>query len=328
MKKIFTIAKYTVIFIIVAIFGILSYVRYIPPQVGDPEDIKIEITMERVERGSYLANSVCVCMDCHSTRDWSKFSGPLTAGTLGKGGEEFNQKLGFPGKYYAKNLTPFALQNWTDGEILRAISSGVNRDGKALFPIMPHPNYGRMDKEDLYSIVAYLRTLEPIENIVPESESDFPMNYIINLIPKKAEYSNIPDENDRVAYGSYLFNASACNDCHTQQIKGKPVAGMELAGGFKFPMATGGVVRSANITPDIETGIGNWSEDDFVQRFKDFADSAFIPKQVNQNEFNTVMPWMMYSTMKTDDLKAIYAYLQTVKPISNNVRKFTKVEEK
>jgi hypothetical protein len=53
MKKIFTIAKYTVIFIIVAIFGILSYVRYIPPQVGDPEDIKIEITMERVERPDF-----------------------------------------------------------------------------------------------------------------------------------------------------------------------------------------------------------------------------------------------------------------------------------
>jgi cytochrome c2 len=328
MKKIIAIAKYSIVFIIVAIFGILSYIKYVLPKVGNPEDIKIELTKERIERGSYLANSVCACMDCHSIRDWSKFSGPLVTGTLGQGGEVFDQKLGFPGKYYAKNITPFALKNWTDGEILRAISSGVNRDGDALFPLMPHPGYGKMDKEDLLSIIAYLRTLEPIENIVSESESDFPMNYIINLIPRKAEYSNMPDINNSVAYGSYLFNAAACNDCHTQQVKGEQVEGMELAGGFKFPMATGGVVQSSNITPDIETGIGNWSEEDFVNRFKDFTDSTFVLKKIHHNEFNTVMPWMMYGTMKTDDLRAIYAYLQTVKPISNYVKKFTKVEEK
>jgi mono/diheme cytochrome c family protein len=326
MKRIITIAKYMVSIIIIGIIGLVFYVRYILPDVGNPEKISIESTAERIARGKYLANSVCVCMDCHSTRDWNKFSGPLVAGTLGKGGEKFDQKFGFPGIYYAKNITPFNLKDWTDGEILRAITSGVNNKGKALFPVMPHPNYGKLDKDDLFSIIAYLRSLDPVENMVPESESDFPMNFIINLIPKKAAFTNIPDENDRVAYGAYLFTASACNDCHTQQIKGKQVAGMELAGGFRFPLLNGGLVRSANITSDKETGIGNWAEEDFVNRFKEFADSTYLPEEIQKGEFNTVMPWTMYGTMKEDDLKAIYAYLRTVKPIKNKVKRFTAKE--
>ena len=326
MKKTKSIILFTVIGIVAVIICLLCYVRFILPSVGDPEDIKIELTAERIERGRYLANSVCVCMDCHSERDWNKFSGPLIENTYGQGGEEFNQDLGFPGKYYAKNITPFTLKNWTDGEILRAISSGVDNMGKALFPVMPHPNYGIMDREDLYSIIAYIRTLSPINNIVPDSESDFPMNFIINTIPKKPHFSNIPDITNKVSYGEYLFIAAACNDCHTRQNKGKPIAGMELAGGFKFPLHTGGTVYSANITPDKETGIGNWSEEAFLIRFKVYADSSYQPNTINNGDFNSFMPWTMYSTMKSEDLKAIYAYLRTVKPVNNKVTKFIPAE--
>jgi cytochrome c2 len=316
------------IVLFVGIIGFLSYVKMALPNVGDPENIKADQTPENIERGKYLANSVCVCMDCHSERDWTKYSGPLKPGTLGMGGEEFSQKLGFPGKYYAKNITPFALKDWTDGEILRAIASGVNKSGKALFPVMPHPNYGKLDKKDLFAIIAYLRSIPSVESKIPESESDFPMNFIINMIPQKAMYSNIPDTSDQVAYGKYLYTAASCTDCHTRQENGKPVEGMELAGGFKFPLISGGFVFSANITPDKETGIGNWSEETFVNRFKAYADTAYTPSAVNKGDFNTMMPWMMYSTMKTGDLKAIFAYLKTVKPVKNNVTKFMAEDNK
>lgn len=314
--------KYLLLFIVIAIIGLLSFVSFALPDVGEPEDIKVELTPQRIERGRYLASSVSSCMDCHSERNWNKFAGPAVEGTDGKGGEEFNQKIGVPGSFYAKNITPFHLKDWTDGEILRAISSGVNKKGEALFPIMPHPNYGKMDREDLYSIIAYLRTLKPIENVVPESKADFPMNFIINTIPKKAEYSKIPNANDQVAYGAYLFTAAACGDCHTKKDKGSPVPGMELAGGFEFPMPTGGVVRSSNITPDKETGIGNWNEEFFVKRFKTYSDSTYKAADIKKGDFNTVMPWTMFTNMKTEDLKAIYAYLKTVKPIKNRVTKF------
>ncbi|MCX6182056.1 MAG: c-type cytochrome [Bacteroidetes bacterium] len=320
MKK---IILYSLLAIVVIIISLISYVKTALPNVGDPEDLKIEYTQKRIERGNYLANSVAACMDCHSTRNWSLFAGPLVEGTLGKGGEEFTQDFGFPGHYYARNITPYGIGNWTDGELFRAITSGVNKDGKALFPVMPHPSYGKLDREDIYSIIAYLRTLAPITNDLPEAESDFPMNIIINTIPKKAEFSTIPKEEDQLAYGKYLFTMASCTECHTQQEKGTPVEGMEMAGGFEFPMFTGGVVRSANITPDKETGIGNWTEEHFVRRFKMYTDSSYVSSKVEKNQFQTVMPWMMYGTMKESDLKAMFAYIKTLKPIKNEVVKFT-----
>jgi len=262
-------------------------------------------------------------MDCHSKRDWNKFSGPLIESTYGQGGEEFTQEIGLPGKYYARNITPFALKSWTDGEILRAITCGVSKNGKALFPIMPYLDYGKLDREDLYSVIAFIRTLKPIENTVPESKSDFPMNFIINTLPQRPEYSQIPDRDNKVASGRYLFTAATCSHCHTKLDKGKPVVGMELAGGFEFPLYTGGIVRSANITPDRETGIGNWSEETFVNRFKVYDDSSYTPGPINKGDFNTVMPWMMYSKKKTEDMKAIFAYLKMVRPVKNSVIRFT-----
>lgn len=321
--KILSFLKYVGLTLLFVIIGLLSYVKLVLPAVPLEENIKVESTPERIERGKYLANCVTVCMDCHSTRDWKKFSGPLVEGTLGNGGEEFSQKYGFPGLFYSKNITPAGIGNWSDAELLRVITSGVNKNGKALFPVMPHPRYGQMDKEDIYCIMAYIRSLSPIKKDVPESSPDFPMNFIINTIPKPASFNTKPSESDQLAYGKYLFNAAACGDCHTKQDKGKPIEGMELAGGFEFPLISGGVVRSANITPDLETGIGKWNEETFLKRFQQYADSSYTPHEVEPNTFNTVMPWMMYSHMKESDLKAIYAFMRTLKPIKNEVEKFT-----
>jgi mono/diheme cytochrome c family protein len=323
MNKIIKVVLSIVALLLIVIVAMLIYVKQALPNVGKPEEISIERTVDRIERGKYLANSVTVCIDCHSTRDWNQFSGPIIEGTEGKGGEVFDQKYGFPGSFHARNITPASLANWTDGEILRAIGSGVDKNGKALFPVMPHPNYGKLDREDLYSIIAYIRTLKPIENKVPPSVPDFPMNFILNTIPQKATYSKRPDTTDLLAYGQYIFTAAACNECHTKKEKGAAVVGMELAGGFEFAIASGGVVRSANITPDIETGIGKLSANEFLQKFKHYNDSSYQNPTIKKNTINTVMPWMMYRNMKETDLKAMYAYIRTFKPIKNEVIKYT-----
>jgi hypothetical protein len=261
-------------------------------------------------------------VDCHSTRDWSKFSGPITPGTLGRGGERFDQGLGFPGIYYSKNITPAGIARYTDGELFRVITTGVNKDGRAIFPVMPYKNYGKMDEEDIYSLIAYIRSLEPIENPVADSESDFPMSIIINTLPSKAANEKKPDPVDKVAYGKYMVNAAACRECHTQVDKGQIIPELAFSGGREFAFPDGSIVRSANITPDPQTGIGKWTEEAFVQRFKIYADSAYTIPNTNPGEFNTIMPWTMYCNMKTEDLSAIYAYLKTVAPISNQVIKF------
>jgi len=322
MKRARMIIVIALLAIIVATIALLAYVRFELPNVGHPENLKVVMNSQNIERGKYLANSVCVCVDCHSKRDWSLFAGPLLVNTVGQGGEEFSQKFGFPGKYYAKNITPYGLHDWTDGEVLRAISCGVSKKGNPLFPVMPYLDYGILDKNDLCDIIAFVRTLSSVENNIPESVSDFPMNFIIHTIPQKAKYSNIPDKTNRVAYGGYLFTAASCADCHTPQKKGQPIQGMDLAGGFQFPLVTGGIVNSANITPDIETGIGAWPEEAFLIRFQAYTDPKYKPASISPGAFNTYMPWTMFSTMQADDLKAIFAYLKTVKPVKNKVIKF------
>ncbi|HEX2684049.1 MAG TPA: cytochrome C, partial [Ferruginibacter sp.] len=140
MRKILKVIGILLIIIIVAVAGLGAYVKIALPNVGDAPNIKIAYTSEKIKRGEYLANHVMVCMDCHSTRNWNEFSAPPIPGTLGKGGELFDARAGFPGTYYSANITPAGIGNWTDGEIFRAITTGVRKNGKPIFPVMPHHN--------------------------------------------------------------------------------------------------------------------------------------------------------------------------------------------
>ena len=319
-NKFVKILVYLLLAVVIFVGGLLVYVKTMLPNVGDAPDLKVAITPEKIARGKYLANHVSVCMDCHSTRDWSIFAGPLVEGSLGMGGEVFDEKLGFPGSFVAPNITPAKLKDWTDGEIFRAITTGVNKDGKALFPIMPHPNFGRMDEDDIHAIIAYIRSLKPIEHETDASVANFPMNFIINTIPKKAEFTEIPSKSNQVAYGKYLVNAASCGDCHTKHEKGE-VAGEAFAGGFEFKFPDGTIVSSMNITPD-PTGIGSWDKETFLSRFRMYSDSGYVPQKVKDGDFKTVMPWGMYAGMTNEDLEAIFAFLRTVKPAHNVVERF------
>lgn len=311
------------ILIVIFIIGALSYLKFALPNVGAAPEMKVESTPEKIARGEYLANHVSVCIDCHSSRDWSKFSGPPIEGTFGKGGETFDQKFGFPGSYISKNITPAGIGSWTDGELFRAITTGVNKDGKALFPIMPYPHFGTMDEEDVKCIITYIRTLKPIEFTPAKSKSDFPMSLIINTIPEKANFQKRPPASDILNTGKYIANAAGCIECHTKFEKGKLIEGTEFGGGREFPFPDGSTLRSANITPDTETGIGNWSKDQFISLFHSRSDSTTLHTNLKPGDFNTMMPWTMYGKMTDQDLEAIYTYLKTVKPIKNSVEKFT-----
>ena len=321
MKKIFKPLLYLIGAIVVIIVGVISYVSYFLPNVGKAENITVERTTARIERGKYLANAVTVCMDCHSHRDWSKFAGPMVVGTEGQGGERFDQRYGFPGVFYSRNITPYKLSNWTDGEILRTITTGVDKNADPLFPVMPYHYYGQLDREDIYSIIAYIRTLAPIKNDVQKSTADFPFSIIQHLIPKKANLQNRPPESDTIAYGKYITTASACRECHTKDKKGQVIPELEFGGGREFALPSG-MVRSSNITQDA-SGLKAWTEEMFIKRFKAYQDSSYHSPTVGEKDFNSVMPWMMYSKMKESDLYAIFKYLQTVKPIANKVEKFT-----
>ena len=322
MKNKLKIVSYLIGILLAIIIALLSYVKFKLPNVGDAPNLKVELSTQNIERGKYLANHVMVCIDCHSTRDWSLYSGPIVKGTEGKGGESFDQRFGFPGKYVSKNLTPFHLKNWTDGEIFRAITTGVSKDGNALFPIMPFHNYGQLDENDINAVIAFIRTLPSVPFDVEPSSSDFPINFIINTKTQKAKFTTIPNKLNTLEYGKYLVTAANCYDCHTKQEKGKFV-GEAFAGGMAFKLSDKLTLRSANITSDKESGIGNWSKELFIQKFKQYEDSSFVLPKANLNELQTVMPWTMYAGMTVDDLSAIYTYLQSTKAVKNKVEHFS-----
>ena len=323
MKTLVRILLWFIVLIVIILGGSLSYIKFVLPDVGAAPVLKVESSPERIARGEYLANHVAVCIDCHSKRDWSRFSGPPTEGTYGMGGDRFDQKFGFPGVYYAKNITPAGISRYTDGELFRVITTGVNKEGEAMFPVMPFHYYGQMDEEDIKSIIAYIRTLKPIQNATPKSVSDFPMNFILNTIPHKGTPLKRPDKSDLVTYGKYLTNAASCIDCHTKTDKGKLVAGVEYGGGREFPFPDGAIVRSGNITPDKETGIGLWKKETFLSLFHAHSDSVTLHTTLNPGDFNSIMPWTMYGRMNNEDLEAIFAYLMTVPAVTNKVIKFS-----
>ncbi len=177
---------------------------------------------------------------------------------------------------------------------------------------MPYSYYGRMDREDIYDIIAYVRSIPSVPNEVPASAPDFPMNIILNTIPHKEIPQTKPSSSDILAYGAYMTNASACAECHTKVEKGQIIQELKFGGGrdFNFLMAQQYSLPTLHLIPkqDLETGQRKCSS----RRFKVYADSSFIPAPVAPGEFNSIMPWMMYAKMKREDLAAIFAYLKTV----------------
>jgi hypothetical protein len=316
-KRFLKFIKYLLLIIVVLIIGGYIYFNLTYPITQPATEVEIYPTQKRIDRGDYLVNHVTVCLPCHSQRDWSVFSGPIIPGTEGMGGHKFEE--GFPGTLYSSNITPSGIGDWTNGEVLRAITTGVTKDNRVLFPLMPYPEYHQLEMEDLYSIISYIRTLKPIVHEVPISEIDFPMNLIVKTIPPE-KYVPItsPDESNTIAYGKYLVTISGCRSCHTPMENGKFVENLDFAGGTTFEI-NGGVATSANITPDIETGIGRWTKEDFLSRFAQYKDKVI---NVKPGEFNTPMPWTLYSGMTEQDLSAIYDFLKNVPPVHHKTDRF------
>ncbi|HVG25309.1 MAG TPA: c-type cytochrome [Thermoanaerobaculia bacterium] len=325
MKTFFKVVG-VVVLAIVALAAIgVAYLSLRKPAQRPPTAEKIAPTPERVARGKYLVHNVTICFDCHSERT-SAYALPFKPGREGVGGFVWDRKIGFPGTLAAANLTPDAetgLGKWTDGEILRAMREGVDREGNALFPIMPYSHYRAMSDEDAKSIVAYLRTLQPQRYEEPKKSLDVPLNFIEKFIPKPiAAPVAAPDRHDTLAYGKYLTTIAACGECHTpKDDKGNSVPGKEFAGGFEMHTPEFRVV-TANITPHPSTFVGRATKEEFIARFRAFANYTDQTAPQAPKGKNTLMPWIAFSGMTDEDLGAIYAYLKTVPPVEHRVNSF------
>lgn len=261
-----------------------------------------------VERGAYLVNGAVACGNCHNTRapDNSFVPGMEMAG-----GFEINEMPAF--LTYARNITPdneTGIGTWTDEEIIRAIREGVTPEGE-IGPPMPIFTYNLMSDDDVRSIVAYLRDLPAVHNEIPEASYNIP-----KALPGPAAGLPAPPTADPVAYGGYIVNALAhCFECHTPADEtGAP--NMAMVGGGGFPIMTVGAVtiRSANITQDIDTGLGAWTDDEIRRA---------ITEGVSKNDepLFPIMPSQFFHNMTPEDVDAVIAYLRTVPAVENLVEK-------
>lgn len=303
--------------------GFYTYLRVGLSELKVSSKLHVDLSPERVQRGKYLAKYVMGCIDCHSKRDYSRFAAPTIANTEGSGGQMWSYEDGVAGEVYAPNITPFALRSWSDGDIFRAIAMGVDNNDMALHPIMPYVDYGKLPKEDIYAVIAYLRSLPEIRTKVPTRDLDFPQSMLVYTLPK--QYKPIvmkPAKTNKLAYGKYLVTASACMQCHTRKQNGNFVMQEYMGGGADFAMPNGIVVTSANISPHNELGIGKWDAERFVETFHQYRDSAIYYPQINEGEYNTVMSWQHYAQLEQAELEAIYTYLNSLKPVGNSIAKF------
>ena len=274
-----------------------------------------------MERGRYLVQSVLVCVECHSEKDKSRYASPIV-GTPGAGGACFGSEAGLPGVLCGMNLTPdraTGLGDWTDAEILRAVREGVGRDGGIVFPMKPIRGYRHLSEADGRAMVAYLRSMEPVENAVPQSEVHLPPEVLAHLNPLPLEGPVAePDVDDRIDYGRYLAQVAGCESCHTPvDARQQPIETLAYAGGREF-QTRNGTVRSSNLTLH-ETGWGGRDADNFVGLFRSFADVEARAVPVGSTGQMTVMPWLSYAGMSERDLRAVFAYLESLEPIDNPV---------
>lgn len=327
MKK--ALVVLLVLVVVVVAGGAVLYQVLSRPAQRPPSEEKVEITPARVQRGEYLAKNVAACFACHAQPDWTRYAGP-PQGPPGAGGDCL-QGPGIPGAICTPNITPdkeTGIGSWTDGEILRAMREGVDRDGNTLFPLMPYEEYSKMSDEDAKAIVAYLRSMPAVRYEAPRTDLDFPIKYFMRQVPKPLDGPvGEPNRSDPVQYGKYLTDIGICKFCHSPvDLKHEYIPGKEFSGGHPLVGQWGRVV-SANLTPH-ETGIGNRTKAEFIGVFRGFSDPSTAPKV--KDGHNTGMPWWAYSGMTDEDLGAIYDYLRSLPPVENRVDKWPPppVEEK
>ena len=225
------------------------------------------------------------------------------------GGQQFQGPFG---TVYSKNLTPdkdTGLGSWTDQQIIDAIRTGKDDGGKQLSPVMPYVAFSGMSDQDVADLVAFLRTVPAIKNQVPEDQLKAPP---APFTPPVKSPAVAPASG--VERGNYLVNhVSLCGDCHTPpKADGSPDLSKFLAGGFS-PAAQAFV---PNITPDKNTGIGNWTTDQIVTLLK----TGTRPDGTHVGGLMAEVVDGGLKNLTDTDAQAIAQYLKSITPVDNLVK--------
>jgi cytochrome c553 len=243
-----------------------------------------------IERGHHFATAISKCVICHGDNLSGKLFGDSRAvGTL-----------------WSANLTSGKGARGamlTDAQIVNAIRHGVSADGRSLL-IMPSKMYTRLSDEDVADIVAYIRSVPPVDSARPATRAGPLLRIMVGSVAgamqsatgvdHNAPHPAAPPSGPTAAYGSYLVSVGGCKFCH----------GAGLSGG---PLEEGppGSLPAANLTPE---GLKAYDEAKFSRALREGIRPSGVP--INP-EF---MPWKLTKLMTDDEIRAVWKYLQTVPP--------------
>jgi mono/diheme cytochrome c family protein len=255
-----------------------------------------------VDRGKYLVNTIMTCQNCHTPKGPKGepiFERDLSAGL------SWDEK---PFKVTASNITPdkqTGIGSWSDADVKKLLTKGVRPNGVPVAPIMPSDFYEILTPGDLNAIVAYLKTVKPINNKTPAPE--YRMKLDRHIFPGAEKPYSDADLKDKLKLGFYLVTIGHCLECHTPMIKGRRDFTNSLGkGGFEFK-GPWGVSVSANITSHKEKGIGSWTDAEIKR-----AITHGIKK--DGTRMKPPMGYAFYANMTDSDLDAVVAYVRTLPP--------------
>jgi mono/diheme cytochrome c family protein len=279
----------------------------------------VTATTGTVARGKYLVDHVLACGVCH-TPNGPDGKPDMTKYLAGSRSYDFVDKTGTPITVNAENLTthnPEGLATWCDEQIRTAIVQGVDDEHISIYPIMPYPEYALLNRSDVDSIIQYLRTVPPNDNVVaadyPYSDQDAPAPPLdATKVPHTTLASS--DADFAAAERGRYIAATACLSCHTPQISDDvPDLTKAFGGGKTYTFIRGASPQtSTNLTPDA-TGLAGWSVDDIVA-----ALTSTTEKGPGRAFCNTHPGGPDAIGGMTDgDLRDVAVYLHTLPPVKN-----------
>jgi mono/diheme cytochrome c family protein len=315
MKKVLKVLLIVVavIIVLVGIGALYISVSGIPTYEVKKIDFTAQADSTQIARGKKLASLLCA--HCHMNEE---------TGTLA--GQHMNDAPEF-GILYSQNIThddEFGIGTWTDGEILYLLRTGILRDGRYAPPYMAKLPY--MADEDIEAVIAFIRSDDPlvVATHVPDKpcEPSFLTKFLTRVAFKPLPYPEapiaMPDTTNPVEWGKYLALNLDCWTCHSPAFEKLNIAEPDKTPGYfsggnpSLRTREGQSIVSLNITPDVETGIGSWTEEQFIKAVR-FG--------IIDGQEAVRWPMMPYSQLTNHEAAAIYAYLKTVPPVKNKVER-------
>lgn len=304
--------------ILYCVFTLCTYIGIICSYVheSDARDNEKMRRKQALGNGKNLAFNICA--QCHYDEKTKRFTG-----------QPMNDIPRVMGKIYSANLTHSRkygiLSGYTENQFANLLKTGMSNDGRYI-PYMLRPN---MSEEDIADIYAFFRSNDKsvaASDTVPGITHETALGRAATKIAvKKVDYKKDvkrPVKSDLKANGKYLVDNLGCYHCHSKSLASLNYLDPErsknyLQGGMKLKDDQGKRIYASNLTPDKETGTGNYTK----ERFRRVLTKGVRGKG---DTLHSPMPRFKYLTARQCD--AIYAYLQSLPPVKHKIKGHTTVK--